>query len=68
MDFDRLVFFVALSAGEITNVLLRNRKCKVVWDNDESTMTSSGSKSQACYTMITQQLRRPYSNVELEKY
>ena len=25
----------------------------IVSDNDESTITSSGSKSQACYTMIT---------------
>ena len=25
----------------------------IVGDNDESTITSSGSKSQACYTMIT---------------
>lgn len=32
----------------------------IVGDNDESTITSSGSKSQACYTMIAYQLRRPY--------
>lgn len=29
-------------------------------DNDKLAITSSGSKSQACYTMIIQQLRRPY--------
>lgn len=32
----------------------------IVSDNDEFAITSSGSKSQACYTMVTQQLRRPY--------
>ena len=31
----------------------------IVNDNGEFAITSSGSKSQACYTMVTQQLRRP---------
>lgn len=40
----------------------------VVSDNDEFTTTSSGSKSQACYTMITQQLRRPYQFSKRNEY